>query len=166
MTQDDPEGDDVGGSPLALQFELSAGRIRLRPVTPGRNGSWVKSQVSWSRLDYFWYRGASEERTTAKVGLLKELLALSRVQTSRYYSRYNDDSVWLESIGSRRVWDVLAEAEALGLPLVGLGQRPSDVTLSSDPARPRSTSSGNPKDSRSGRTWWSAASRCPPAPHS
>ena len=134
VTQDEPEADDVGGSPLALQFELSAGRIRLRPVTPGRNGSWVKSQVSWSRLDYFWHRGASEERTTAKVGLLKELLALSRVQTSRYYSRYNDDSVWLESIGSRRVWDVLAEAEALGLPLVGLGERPSDVTLSSVPA--------------------------------
>jgi superfamily II DNA or RNA helicase len=134
-------GDPDGPSPLGLQFELSApaaprgngsvsaARIRLRPVTPGRNGSWVKTVVSWSNLDYFWHRGASDERTAEQIALLKELLALSRVQVSRYYSRYNDEGVWLESINSRRVWDLLAEAEVLGLPLVGAGRRPSHVTL-------------------------------------
>jgi len=146
VTQDVLESDHVGPSPLGLQFELSlagvngsasAARIRLRPVTPGRNGNWVKSQVSWSSLDYFWYRGASEEQTAEKVGLLKELLALSRVHVSRYYSRYNDDGVWLDSINSRRIWDLLAEAEVLGLPLVGVGKQPTQVTLSSMPGAAR-----------------------------
>ena len=140
---DVPVDDAEGPSPLGLQLELSvaadrrgnasasAARIRLRPVTPGRNGTWVKTVVNWSNLDYFWLRGASEERTAEMVALLKELLALSRVQVSRYYSRYSDDGVWLDSISSRRVWDLLAEAELLGLPLVGAGKPPVAVTLCS-----------------------------------
>lgn len=130
-----------GGSALGLQFELvtpgnqrgapsaSTARIRLRPVTPGRNGTWVRSQTGWSRLDYFWYRGPGEERTGEQLALLQELLALSRVQASRSFSRYGEQGVWLESIGSRRVWDLLAEAEVLGLPLVGAGRRPVPVAL-------------------------------------
>jgi superfamily II DNA or RNA helicase len=141
ITGDVPADDAEGPSPLGLQFELSvatapgansiasAARIRLRPVTPGRNGTWVKTVVNWSNLDYFWYRGASEERTAEMVALIKELHALSRVQVSRYYSRYGDDGVWLDSISSRRVWDLLAEAEKLGLPLVGAGRPTIPVTL-------------------------------------
>jgi superfamily II DNA or RNA helicase len=144
-----PEEDAEGPSPLGLQFELSvaaaprgnsiaaAARVRLRPVTPGRNGTWVKTVVNWSNLDYFWYRGASEERTADMVALIKELHALSRVQVSRYYSRYSDDGVWLDSISSRRVWDLLAEAEVLGLPLVGAGKPPHPVTLYAERAEAR-----------------------------
>ena len=141
----EPEG---APSSLALQFELvdsvptwgatarsprSAG-IRLRPVTPGRNGRWIRSGISWSTLDYYWYRGTSDAEAAPKLGLLKELLALSRVPNSRYSYRVNDDNVWLESIPSRRMWDLLAEATSLGMPLVGSPKGLERVALHTGPA--------------------------------
>ena len=148
VTSDPVEREDAPSS-LALQFELVAsgahpgrpgprgttgGCIRLRPVTAGRNGRWVRTGISWTSLDYYRYRGTTDAGADAKLGLLKELLALSRVPNSRYSYRMNDESVWLEGIHSRRVWDLLTESVAVGMPLVGAPKGPGGVTLHDGPA--------------------------------
>ena len=37
------------GTPMALQLEVvTGGRVRLRPVVPGRTGNWVRTGASWT----------------------------------------------------------------------------------------------------------------------
>jgi hypothetical protein len=125
---------------LALQFDLvpaSPGkgparsrRIALRPVVRGRTG-WVRSGVSWSSLGYgFHARGGRGERHR----LLAEILLLSTVGEQYYYG-YGKQVIHLDELASRRVWDLLAEAEEIGLPLVQAGKAAGPVTVSRTAAR-------------------------------
>ncbi|MDQ6617486.1 MAG: DEAD/DEAH box helicase [Actinomycetota bacterium] len=137
----------ASSSEIGLQFELVAARpmpgrqsaacvpgIRVRPVLPGRSGNWVKTGVNWASLDYV---GCGRPRTAGaaeKLGLLKELLALSRL-SGRYYSyTHANMEIWLEEVNSRRVWDLLRQARDLELPLVSSGRRSLPVVLYSSPA--------------------------------
>jgi superfamily II DNA or RNA helicase len=137
--------DEAGPAVLALQFDVSPAQpatsrrsgprpagIKVRPVTQGRSGGWVRTGVSWSRLDYWSYGRRGDERTERHLLLLHELLALSRMNRSRYYG-YGDEAVALEAIASRRVWDLLAEAIDHQLPLVVAGRGASPVDLRQDP---------------------------------
>ena len=146
---DDDDGDDEapaegsGTAEIALQFELTLGAmtaarrsgsptpgIRVRPVVPGRYGAWVRGGISWSGLDYFAYGRHRSAGLGAQLQLLKELLALSQVSASRQgHWGYQDETVRLESISSRRLWDLLGEARALGLPLIQAGRGARPVTL-------------------------------------
>ena len=132
------ENTDVGASEIGLQFELileprgsgSGGPgIRVRPVARGQNGSWVRRGISWSALDYFSYGIARSPRAAERLLLVKEFLALSRLTNSRNTYNYSDDLVRLETINSRRLWDLLGEAEALELPLLESGRSARPVTL-------------------------------------
>ena len=149
LLQADDDGDDgapaeeSGTAELALQFELTLGvmtaarrsgsptpGIRVRPVVPGRTGAWVRGGISWSGLDYFAYGRRRSARFDAQLQLLKELLALSQVSASRPGQwGYQDETVRLEAIASRRLWDLLGEARALGLPLIQAGRGARPVTL-------------------------------------
>lgn len=146
-----------GGSPergsepaeVGLQFELLTGpppatpkaaragvpspfRIGLRPVLPGRSGAWVRTGISWSNLSYARYsRSPSHAR---HLRLLAEILHLASGASTGYHG-YHQHSLFLESIPSRRIWDLLAEARELGLPLVQAGNRATPVTLHAGPAR-------------------------------
>jgi superfamily II DNA or RNA helicase len=121
---------------VAIQFELvgaglsggwssgggqAAPRIRVRPVVQGNKGGWVRTGISWRNIDslrYTWHRPTA---SVAQVALLREILALANLSSSRrYYS--SDDAVWLESISSRRIWDLFDEAQGLGIPLVCAGR--------------------------------------------
>jgi len=147
-----------GGSPeqasepaeVGLQFELltdpppskpttaragvrSPFRIGLRPVLPGRSGGWVRTGISWSNLGYARY---SRSHTHAlHTRLLGEILRLASDASSGYYGYHHQHTLFLESIPSRRIWDLLAEARELGLPLVQAGNRAIPVTLQAGPAR-------------------------------
>ena len=66
--------------------------------------------------------------------MLKELLALSRVSSSRAFYTYTETDVWLEAISSRRLWDLLSEARELQVPLIGSGRKAQPITLRSSPA--------------------------------
>ncbi|MHB8505391.1 MAG: SWIM zinc finger family protein, partial [Acidimicrobiales bacterium] len=129
---------------IALQFELVEARtrpgrppgaagpgIRVRPVVRGASGRWVRGDISWSRLDYFGYGRAASTRLGHDVALLKELRALHALAGVHY--GYQDD-VWLESIPTRRVWDVLRQAEEAGIPLLRSGREGLPVRLSALPA--------------------------------
>jgi superfamily II DNA or RNA helicase len=136
--------DEPGEPGLALQFELVAARpapgrqgqrggagIRLRPVqpSPAGNGTWVRTGIDWHRLEYFGWRSGREGRAGELVTVLLELRALSGLSRGTGWQSYGDGAVWLESISSRRVWDLLRQAQELGLPLVGAGRRAGPVSL-------------------------------------
>ncbi len=132
---------------IALLFELTLGAmtsarrsgsatpgIRVRPVVPGRSGNWVKSGISWSGLDYFSYGRQRSARLQEQLALVKELLALSQLSSRRSSWGYQDETVRLESINSRRLWDLLGEARGLGLPLLQSGRSARAVALLPVPA--------------------------------
>ncbi len=125
---------------MGLQFELvlppathvraqAATRILLRPVVPGRSANWVRSGVSWSRLPY-----AAGPDAQRRVALLAELVQLSTRRGRSGIYRYGaPDVVALDDIPSRRLWDLLSELRASGVPLLdGHGRTPRPVTLRSD----------------------------------
>ncbi len=128
---------------VALQFELVAVRpvppwqktkssgpgVGLRPVVRSPSGNWVRTGVSWSRLDGLAY---GPTPATEALPLLRELRALSTVGESRAYGYgfgTGSEVLWLEDVASRRVWDLLAEARDLGLPLVSAAKGARAVQL-------------------------------------
>ncbi|GAA2567452.1 DEAD/DEAH box helicase [Winogradskya consettensis] len=124
---------------LALQFELEgddSSRIGLRPVIPGRKG-WVRGGISWGSLD-FAYR-PSTPRAKHHLSLMHELHSLARTgdRGSYSYGYYSSGQrvLYLDEFRSRRVWDLLAEAQDAGLPLVRSGRQASQVGISTRPVR-------------------------------
>ena len=66
LESDGNEAVEPGDVDIGLQFELvldpGGAGIRVRPVTPGRNGNWVRTGISWSNLDYYRYWGGAAPR--------------------------------------------------------------------------------------------------------
>ncbi len=134
---------------VGLQFELLTGprpvtaaaaraavrsphRIGMRPVLPGRGGGWVRTGIAWSNLGYA--RNSHSGSHARHLRLLGEILQLASGSSSGYYGHLQH-TLFLQSIPSRRIWDLLAEARELGLPLVQAGNRATPVTLHSGPGR-------------------------------
>jgi superfamily II DNA or RNA helicase len=131
---------------LALQFEVVPGnavprwgsapaspfRIGMRPVVPGRSGNWVRTGISWAQLGYESYY-QDDAFDPGHVRLLTEIMALTSTD-ERYYG-YHEKTLYLESVSSRRIWDLLAEARELGLPLIQAGKREVPVSLHAESAR-------------------------------
>jgi superfamily II DNA or RNA helicase len=123
---------------LALQFDVEDGgnelRIALRPVVPGKKG-WIRSGVSWETLHYAYHPGSP--RAQQHVDLLMELHSLSEAADRDPYGYYvaGRRAVFLDDFRSRRVWDVLAEAQEAGLPLVRAGRSAAPVVVSAEPVR-------------------------------
>ncbi|HEY6797631.1 MAG TPA: DEAD/DEAH box helicase, partial [Kineosporiaceae bacterium] len=118
---------------IALQFELTGepfGVVGVRPVVPGRSGAWVRSGVSWASLQYPEYH--LRHVPARQVDLLRELAALAG-SAHQYYERV----VTLGTIASRRVWDLLLEAQEAGLPLVMAGRAAEPVRVHAEAATPR-----------------------------
>ena len=150
---DDPS--EAGVVDLGLQFELvltppdrgsrssaPTTGIRLRPVLRHSSRSWVRTGISWSRLDqYHAYVHQMRGDRVPHLMVLTELLALSRLSNRRSYFSYSsaDEGVWLQTVNSRRLWDLLAEARDLQLPMIQSGRQASPVELRPTPARSSST---------------------------
>jgi len=134
-------------SEIGLQFELvmtpprtavrsnsTAPGIRIRPVLRSYNGNWVKTGISWSNLEYLSFRRSLPGRSAEHLAALNELLALSRLSSGRSYYSSSDEVVWLETINSRRLWDLLTEARDRELPLLQAGRQALPVDLRASPA--------------------------------
>ena len=121
---------------IALQFEPDAAtgpltRLTLRPVVPGRGGGWVRTGISWSNLHLHAQPGYGRPGVHPEhLRLLGELRALDLGGTGGYWTAPGA-ALDLVDFASRRLWDVLAEATAAGLPLVQSGKGGA----SRDPAR-------------------------------
>ena len=119
----------TSGAPVGLQFEVTSEPVRvlLRLVVPGKSG-WVRSSnVSWSNVRWTPLLGAERR------GLLMELLMLGMNGREHYGSAPN--VIELTSVRSRRIWDVLAEAEEMGLAMTRAGQSTGPVLVSREPVR-------------------------------
>ncbi len=125
LEPDDPEEFDQ--QEIGLLFELvrppggsHAGQpgIRVQPVVPRRNGTWVKTGISWGNIEYVGHRFSRSPLEAQRLLLLKELLGLSQLASNRMMYFRTNDTVNLEEINSRRLWDLLQEARAIGLPLL------------------------------------------------
>lgn len=116
--------------PLGLQFELvdpgpGRGRtsigapgtrqqlVRLRPVTPGKRGQWVRTGVSWRQLQYDSVRAGWDP---AHLAALRALHATHSAARNQYYS-YAPVDVYLHEFGPG-LWRLLAEAVADGVQLM------------------------------------------------
>jgi superfamily II DNA or RNA helicase len=124
---------------VGLQFEVAGdgtgrGRdgIRVRPVLPGQRGGWVRTGITWATYERSFVGRANAARLTR----LRELVAMGRAAGTYHYSPYQDQPLWLESIGSRRLWDLLGELRDLGVPLVAAGRDARAVHLAAGPATP------------------------------
>jgi len=136
---------------LGLQFELvvappttprrstlPTSGIRLRPVIRNPNSrSWVRTGISWSRLGQQYSYGRLGLTSEAHLAILTELLALSRLSNPKSYYAPTEDVVWLQTINSRRLWDLLREAADIGLPLLLSGRQAGPVDYRPEPAQIR-----------------------------
>jgi superfamily II DNA or RNA helicase len=129
---------------VALQFELitpparyrpehlTGPRLVMRPVTRGKGGGWVRQGVTWSSVS----PGPGRERADPQH--LRLLSELATMDASGYggYGGYDGraQTLHLDTVPTRRVWDLFAEARSLGLPLVLAGKDSAAVTLSAEPA--------------------------------
>jgi superfamily II DNA or RNA helicase len=128
LLRDEPAiGPGGGGPKVALQFEVvEASRsyrtglvaplqIGMRPVTNGSRGGWIRSGISWQNLAASWgsTRGADQDR----VRLLREIVTMDPSSRSTYYASPSP-LIFLDTLPSKRIWDVFAEAHAVGLPLI------------------------------------------------
>ncbi|MGC8512612.1 MAG: DEAD/DEAH box helicase [Acidimicrobiales bacterium] len=106
-------------------------------MTRSSTGNWVRNNVTWSSLEYLVGWRASWGATSYRaehISLLRELRALARLYDNRRWVSSGDEAVWLESVGSRRLWDLLGQASELGLYLVAAGRSAAPVTLSPEAA--------------------------------
>ena len=143
LTNDVPDRDEPG-EPLGLQVELlpvtpTAGRrlgtgpvpavrVGLRPVVRGRKGGWIRTGVSWDKISAHQLRQLGPRADHLR--LLREIHLLHSLSiTARYFS-YDINYLYLDGIGSRRIWDLLAEARSAGIEIVQSGQGQPAVTVS------------------------------------
>ena len=129
MVDEDP--DQPGGGTVGLQFELRPTSVWLRPVTPGRSG-WVRTAVTWQRVQFGWTQTGLAAQHHC---LLAELLSLATQSPGAYVGHGPQAVVELLAVRSRRIWDVLAEAEEAGVPLMTVGKGPGSVLLAREPVR-------------------------------
>ncbi len=128
------------GTPLGLQIELlptppipasrgraaqlPAVRVGLRPVLLGASGKWVRTGIAWDKLGA--YHPQRERPRTDHVQLLREISALNSASRAGGHYGYYETFIFLENLNSRRIWDLLTDAQNIGMALVqsGKGQRP------------------------------------------
>ncbi|WP_204033008.1 DEAD/DEAH box helicase [Micromonospora qiuiae] len=133
-----PDPEPVG---VGLQFEVVPSssdadgfRVALRPVVPGRTG-WIRTGISWSSLSYA--NIGRSKRVERHRRLLSEIVRLAAPAHDPYGYYYGGhrQAVFLDEFESRRIWDLLIEADEAGLALVQPGKNPAPVVISRMPAR-------------------------------
>ena len=139
LVQDDVEREHA---PLGLQVEVvtprrtrygpaaPSARLRLRPVTPGKNGGWIKTGVSWRDLEYPYGRVTIKP---AHSEAMMQFLALYRARLRSSYS-YADQPVHLDELGPQ-AWPLLRQALQSGIQLVSADKQATRVHLAPQAAR-------------------------------
>ncbi|MFH5821121.1 SNF2-related protein [Georgenia sp. AZ-5] len=113
VRREDPAPDGV---PVGLQLEVvrpvsgAGGRVRLRPVVPGRRDNWVRTGISWGDLRYTY----ADRLVRAHRDALHELFRAHR--SSAGYA-YGDVPVFLDEFGPA-LWPLLRRAVDAGVTLV------------------------------------------------
>ncbi|WP_026529312.1 SNF2-related protein [Haematomicrobium sanguinis] len=140
-----PPQSESGMTPLALAFDaepaatrrkFSRGQahtsVRVRPVSLGARGSWIRSNIGWDNLNYLNYSRKFNEK---QLDWLIDFLQGFR-RTPQPFNRAHDGWLNLNLYETRAIWDLLRDAQDIGLPLVSLDknltvaiEEPATVTL-------------------------------------
>ncbi len=112
-------------TPVGLQFELQdpvrdarfavgarPRRLAARPVIMGKKGKWIRGNLTWDNLAYVF--GAYDP---AQLAVLKALYAL--YSAGNRSTGFTQQWILLDGFANRAFWEILAEARAAGLALVG-----------------------------------------------
>jgi superfamily II DNA or RNA helicase len=132
---------DRKGTPLGLQFEIEAGAagrsvapqrsVRLRPVVPGAKGRWIRTGVSWRKLEYdYRYWGHDPAQSAALHALYRAYQAADDGPANYGYGS-GDRPVRLEEFGPA-LWPALQQVVDEGVTLVTAAGAP--VRLAGEPA--------------------------------
>ncbi len=129
------------GAPLALLVEVTdpavrryavavprVRQLRLRPLTTGRKGGWIRTGAGWNDVEYDYGRSALDR---AQRQVLLGFLGAARARSAGYY--YADQNVTSDMLGPG-LWRLLREAEEAGIPLVSGPAGSASVTLAGEPA--------------------------------
>ena len=143
LLTDQPADQDDPGEPLGLQVELipvtpTAGRrigtgpvpavrVGLRPVVRGRKGGWIRTGISWDKIGAHHLRQLGPRAD--HVRLLREINLLHSLSITAQYFSYDVNYLYLDGIGSRRIWDLLTEARSSGLEIAQSGRGQLPVTV-------------------------------------
>ena len=106
--------DVVQPPPRSPGSRVSATRLRLRPVTPGKTGRWIRTGVSWRELEVG--HGAVQPRPEHREAA-RTILATFRGRQPAYASSYYEPQVHLDELGPG-VWRLLSEAQAAGIAVM------------------------------------------------
>ena len=122
----------VGGPVVAGQvMGGQASRVRLRPVTLGASGRWIRTGINWVDIEDGYARYNRVEVQPEHREAARSLLTLYRSRQKRYAS-YGEPQIHLDDLG-RRGWTLLAEAQQVGLELVSTRAK-HRVVLAAGPA--------------------------------
>ncbi len=122
---------EVVTEPRSRQFttrtwSMPSVRVGVRPVTEGVKGGWIKSGVSWNDLRF------QRAGKSTHAQFVDEIAQLGNAASAYYYGR-SDGLIYLDDL-SRRIWSVLAEAQAAGLPMIDTSRDRRRVHVSTEPA--------------------------------
>ena len=143
LLDDESTDQDEPGEPLGLQVELipvtpTAGRrigsgtvpavrVGLRPVVRGRKGGWIRTGISWDKVGAHHLQQLGPRADHLR--LLREIHLLHSLSVTARYFSYDTNFLYLDGIGSRRIWDLLAEAQSAGVEMVQSGRTQRPVTV-------------------------------------
>ncbi|WP_157155764.1 DEAD/DEAH box helicase [Diaminobutyricimonas sp. LJ205] len=114
------------GQSARTATEGSIGQLRLgiRPSMRSAAGNWVKGDLTWTSLGYIGNRSALDIRQQR---WFSELYALYRSAQPVYVGE-DSDWLYLDQFHSPLLWNLLEQAETLGIPLLA-GVKGGSVTL-------------------------------------
>ena len=132
---------DRKGTPLGLQFEVepvAGGRsviprtsVRLRPVVLGANGRWIRTGVSWRKLEYDYRYWGHDPAQSAALHALYRAHRAAHDGPAYYGYGSGDPPVRLEDFGPA-LWPALQQVGDEGVTLVTAAGAP--VRLADEPA--------------------------------
>lgn len=95
--------------------DVDAYRLGVRPVSRSASGNWARGSLSWSNLPY---QGSTASLDPAHHLWFSQFAALHRPIRDVYAGR-DSDWIYLDDYQSPLLWQLLAEARALGIAFVG-----------------------------------------------
>jgi superfamily II DNA or RNA helicase len=103
-------------------------RLRLRPVTRGKSGAWIRTGVSWRELEYGY--GAVQPEPVQRDALLSFLATARTGARGGYYGA--EQELDAEQLGPS-LWRLLDDAQQAGVALVSGDKTHAEVRVEPDP---------------------------------
>ncbi|MBT1004058.1 DEAD/DEAH box helicase [Paenarthrobacter sp. DKR-5] len=104
-----------GASPLKRAAKRHHYQLGVRPVVPGAKGNWVRNNLSWGSIGYQTY-GLKLDPEQHR--WFSQFPSLHRGTGITYFGQ-NDSWLYLDDFANPLLWQLLADAQRLGIAFVG-----------------------------------------------